>query len=315
MKQEGQKIEALIQNQNGEKMLKTKELYPGMNLSFFSVSGQDAASFCHPPLPDVLEINYCISGRIGWHMDNGNQIYLGPGDFSLHTMDVCAHSHITFPNNSYRGLILWVDLKRLSDAPPAALTGSIVTGEFLYEKFCKDGMCTAIAGNEEVQRIFRAFYETPEQLRQPYQKIKVLELLLVLSSIEVNEERQLTQYRSEQVAIIRQIHDRLTEDLSQRASIELLAKQYLINATTLKNMFKSVYGTSIAAHIREHRMEEAAKLLRSTDSSIAQVAAQVGYDSQSRFSAAFKSHYGVLPKEYRREHAETFVSGPADSTG
>ena len=73
-----------------------------------------------------------------------------------------------------------------------------------------------------------------------------------------------------------------------------------MNPTTLKNMFKEIYGTSIAAHIREHRMEAAAQLLQSTDLSVADVARKVGYDSQSRFSDTFKRHFGVLPKEYRK---------------
>ena len=64
-------------------------------------------------------------------------------------------------------------------------------------------------------------------------------------------------------------------------------------------MFKSVYGTSIAAHMKKHRMEQAAKLLRETSLSIAEIAGSVGYDSQSRFTAAFKEYSGKLPKDYR----------------
>ena len=47
-------------------------------------------------------------------------------------------------------------------------------------------------------------------------------------------------------------------------------------------------------------MERAAELLRSTDLSILEIAGRVGYDSQSKFTAAFKSAYQVLPKEYRK---------------
>ena len=87
--------------------------------------------------------------------------------------------------------------------------------------------------------------------------------------------------------------------MEQRFTIESLSKQYLINSTTLKTMFKSVYGTSIAAHMKEHRMERAAELLRETNMSIAEIAGSVGYDSQSRFTAAFKAYWGKLPKDYR----------------
>ena len=87
--------------------------------------------------------------------------------------------------------------------------------------------------------------------------------------------------------------------MEQRLTVESLSKQFLMNPTTLKTIFKSVYGNSIAAHVKEHRMEQAAKLLRETGLSIAEIAGRVGYDSQSRFTAAFKEYSGKLPKDYR----------------
>ena len=105
---------------------------------------------------------------------------------------------------------------------------------------------------------------------------------------------------AEQVKIIREIHDHLTEHMEQRVTIEELAHQYLINPTTVKTVFKEVYGNSLAAHMKEHRMEKAASLLRETDLSVAEIAGQVGYESQSKFTAAFKEQFGKLPKEYRR---------------
>ena len=105
---------------------------------------------------------------------------------------------------------------------------------------------------------------------------------------------------AEQVKIIREIHDHLTEHMEQRVTIEELARQYLINPTTLKTVFKEVYGSSLAAHMKEHRMEKAASLLRETDLSVAEIAGQVGYESQSKFTAVFKEQFGKLPKEYRR---------------
>lgn len=105
---------------------------------------------------------------------------------------------------------------------------------------------------------------------------------------------------AEQVKIIREIHDHLTEHMEQRVTIEELAHQYLINPTTVKTVFKEVYGNSLAAHMKEHRMEKAASLLRETDLSVAEIAGQVGYESQSKFTAAFKEQFGLLPTAYRR---------------
>lgn len=110
------------------------------------------------------------------------------------------------------------------------------------------------------------------------------------------------QWRSEaeQVQLIRQIHDYMLAHMDRRITIDELTHLYPINPTTLKEVFKDVYGTSVAAHLKEHRLEKAAQLLRETELSVADVARQVGYESQSKFTAAFKEQYGQLPKEYRR---------------
>ena len=105
---------------------------------------------------------------------------------------------------------------------------------------------------------------------------------------------------AEQVRLIREIHDYLLSHMDQRITIEGLCHLYPINPTTLKEVFKDVYGTSIAAHLKEHRMEKAARLIRETDASMAEVARRVGYESQSKFTAAFKDQYGCLPTMYRK---------------
>ena len=106
-------------------------------------------------------------------------------------------------------------------------------------------------------------------------------------------------YQSSQAEIIRHVHDELTNNLSERVTIEELSRKYLMNTTTLKRVFKQVYGETIAAHMKKHRMEAAAALLLKTQDDIAAIAHAVGYESQSRFTAAFKETYGELLTEYR----------------
>ncbi len=107
-------------------------------------------------------------------------------------------------------------------------------------------------------------------------------------------------YPREQIDTIHRLHDLLTEDLSGRITIEELSKMFLMNPSTMKELFRAEYGSSIAAHIKEHRMERAAELLKDTDQSVAEIANEVGYESQSKFTAQFKKAYGLPPTEYRR---------------
>lgn len=293
------RIEQQLCRLNNQSRMDTFRLYPGIDLSFITLEAEEI-SLPHDPLEHMLEINYCKDGRMGWNLENGNAVYLGAGDYSLHTMDECAASVMTLPNGYYRGLALCIDLKLLSHSPPELLAGAGITGEFLLEKFCGQGRHTSFGGTGETQSIFGGFYGQPQELRLPYYKLKALELLLYLGRCTVSVNDHLADYHSDQVEIIRSIHRQLSENLDKHFTIEALAKQFLINPTTLKSVFKAVYGNSIAAHTREHRMEHAARLLAETQDSIAQVAQATGYGNQSKFTSAFKEYYHLLPTEYRK---------------
>nr|WP_294495285.1 AraC family transcriptional regulator [uncultured Mediterraneibacter sp.] len=97
----------------------------------------------------------------------------------------------------------------------------------------------------------------------------------------------------------------MTEHPERRYTIESLSKEYLINTATLKRVFKSVYGMPVASYMKQYRMTKAAELLSESDASIASVARSVGYESQSKFSAAFKDIMKILPTDYRRQYRES----------
>ena len=70
----------------------------------------------------------------------------------------------------------------------------------------------------------------------------------------------------------------------------------------LQHLFKAVYGLPIATYMKEYRVHQAMKLLRETDATIADIAAQLGYKTQGKFSKAFKDVVQVLPSEYRKDY-------------
>ena len=51
-----------------------------------------------------------------------------------------------------------------------------------------------------------------------------------------------------------------------------------------------------------YRMVKATELLKLTSLSIAEIGSAVGYENQLHFSRAFKSIYGVSPREWRNQH-------------
>ena len=118
-------------------------------------------------------------------------------------------------------------------------------------------------------------------------------------------------FQASQEEIIRRVHTYLTEHLSERITIEALSREFLMNTTTLKSAFKRVYGSSIAQHMKQHRMEAAAARLTQTQDDSAAIAKAVGYESQSRFTEAFREVYGEVPTEYRKRRCGTAENGAA----
>lgn len=57
---------------------------------------------------------------------------------------------------------------------------------------------------------------------------------------------------------------------------------------------------TITEYIRQRRLSHAEMLLATTDFSIAQAAAAVGYRNDGRFAALFKENCGLYPAEYRQ---------------
>jgi AraC-like DNA-binding protein len=288
---------------DGKGMMETFAVFPGIEISLNCFRANKFV-FHHAPLKSVIQINHCRHGRIGWKMKDGLNIYLGSGDLSLHMMDVCAESEMNLPLGFYEGISIAVDLETLTEQTPEILKDAGIDGRQLYDKFCRQVKVTAMPASTKIDHIFSELYDLPEHICIPYFKLKVQELLLFLSVLDLSEEKELDRYYSQQVETIKEIHEQLTRSLDKRFTIVELSKQYLINTSSLKAIFKAVYGLPVASYMKEYRIKRAAELLRETNDSIAEIAAFVGYENQSKFTQAFKDVFQVLPTAYRKQYRQ-----------
>ncbi len=81
-------------------------------------------------------------------------------------------------------------------------------------------------------------------------------------------------------------------------NINAIAKAIYINYSYLCYCFKRDFKMTVNEYITQRRMECAKSLFIEGAQNISQVAIQVGYNSNSYFSKAFKKYYGVSPSEY-----------------
>ena len=77
-----------------------------------------------------------------------------------------------------------------------------------------------------------------------------------------------------------------------------------LNASYFGKVFKEATGKTPQRYLIGYRMAKAAELLKLTSMSVAEVGAEVGYPNQLHFSRAFKSVYGLSPRDWRKEKSK-----------
>ena len=91
-------------------------------------------------------------------------------------------------------------------------------------------------------------------------------------------------------------------------SVESIAESSGLNRSYFGKIFKESVGKSPQEFLISYRMIKAAELLRRTRYSINEIGCAVGDPNQLHFSRAFKSVYGVSPRNWR--NANTHLTGP-----
>lgn len=83
-------------------------------------------------------------------------------------------------------------------------------------------------------------------------------------------------------------------------TVEELARSALFSRFHFSRMFQQVTGVSPGRYLSSLRLEEAKRLLRTTDMKIIDITYNVGYSSVGTFSSRFSKDVGMSPSEYRR---------------
>ena len=109
--------------------------------------------------------------------------------------------------------------------------------------------------------------------------------------------------KADRVALAR-VTALMNRSLDRSISTDELCRAACMSATKLASLFRQVEGKTPQEFMRDLRMNEACRLLATTDRTIAEIATAIGYSRQSSFSEAFKSCHGMSPRVYR------IVQGP-----
>jgi AraC-like DNA-binding protein len=102
----------------------------------------------------------------------------------------------------------------------------------------------------------------------------------------------------------------LHKEPSHPWTISNLARSVGSSRTRLAGHFRHFMGSSPMAYLAQWRLRLGAQILQSTEQSVAEVAAAVGYGSEAAFNRAFKREFDCPPAQFRRkQHAAPVRQG------
>jgi AraC-like DNA-binding protein len=80
-----------------------------------------------------------------------------------------------------------------------------------------------------------------------------------------------------------------------------------VSASHLASLFRRELGVTIHRYLLGRRLEEARRLLRSSDVPITTIANDLGFSSGQHLATAFRKQYGRSPRDARRRHRDCAI--------
>lgn len=166
---------------------------------------------------------------------------------------------------------------------------------FIEETFFKNN--NSIFSMQD-DKVFRIIDDGLSNIRESKSvRIASLEYLFnLLSSLVVEP----VLVKDDQNSLVKQIEQYMKQNYMKDIHVSEIAGAFNISRNYLFRIFKKYYGVSLKRYILNIRLEEAKRMLLSTDLPIVQISEMLGFKTYSTFFKLFKTNFNCTPKEYRQ---------------
>ena len=183
-----------LENESGTGMITLYHVFPGIDLVYNDMHME----YCNKeqkPASSVMEINYCMEGRCECVFEQNEYGYIAAGDLSFCSLKKSGHVS-EFPTSHYHGITITLDFSKITDEMKRILQLLSVNLEKI-RNISKTHSFTIIRANHSIEHIFSELYKVPEEIRYGYIRVKILELLLVLTGFDLKKNNSEHVYFSE----------------------------------------------------------------------------------------------------------------------
>jgi len=107
---------------------------------------------------------------------------------------------------------------------------------------------------------------------------------------------------------LQRVFSHIRENINRDLSVTELAQVVGMSQYYFSKLFKMSTGTTPHQYVMRQRVERAQEHLREGQMPLAEVATQVGFETQSHFTSVFRRLVGATPKRYREMHQSTLAA-------
>jgi len=260
---------------------------------------------CHIHAHDYIEIAYVSSGT-GIHIFGGRQYAVKKGDIFIINRDT-PHEFRSLPGHKDKLIVYNVGFKPefldnvLKDSNCFTDLARLFLFSSLFEHMPLGSNLSLVGQDDlEIGELYDKMYR--EYNMKCFGYIELLRSYLIELIIKIFRLYAMKNIQSQQHEKI--IFDRvisfMKEHYKKDIKLEDLASMSFFSRNYFCRKFKESTGMTVSEYIQKLRIEEACKLLRTTNMKIIDISSAVGYSDYKYFTRLFKKHTGKSPGEYRK---------------
>lgn len=245
---------------------------------------------------DFYEVYYLLSGEVEYWVD-GRIIRMQPGDLLLINPLELHRPMLEESSRNYERIVLWINKEYLEtlfrdrmDLSRCFDTGLPTHTHLIRPDVSERSALTARMG-EMVREYYSAEFGSDLSAYGLFLQFMVqLNRMAQKGEVQQEETQQLS-------PLVRNVLGYIGENLSEPMTLDDLAARFFISKYHLSHAFSREVGVSVYRYILLRRLMMARQLLTAGEAA-GQVCRSCGFSDYTSFYRAFKSEYGISPREF-----------------
>ena len=218
--------EYFYSNDTGDAQIKIYSLFPGIEVAYIQAHTEELDFSCidRKYKDNYVGIHFCREGRIEQEYDS-EFFYMMPDDCWIAIQDK-REKRFRLPLKHYHGISIGIDTDQIQTRFSDYLGNETLDPKKIAQRLCGKERSIILRSIEPLKHIFHESYDIPEEYREDYLKIKILEVLFMLNQQKSSEDFQkIYAIPRVKVELVKKVADYIDKNLNNKVSFLLFLRK------------------------------------------------------------------------------------------